>query len=76
MLEQFLMDRAKKSIKFAHLIFWYLIAGLDDNESIQMSQHKYPQTWEFLNKLVSLWDNQTMKLEFEATEEFKASTPK
>lgn len=33
-LKEFLLARANKSIKFAHLIFWYLLAGIDDSESI------------------------------------------
>jgi hypothetical protein len=34
MLENFLLEKAKQSIKFAHLIFWYIVAGLDDSVSI------------------------------------------
>ena len=34
LLEEFLMARAVKSVRFAHLIFWYLLAGIDDSESI------------------------------------------
>lgn len=33
-LKEFLLARANKSIKFAHLVFWYLLAGIDDSESI------------------------------------------
>lgn len=33
-LRQFLLNRAKKSVKFAHLVFWYLLAGIDDSESV------------------------------------------
>jgi hypothetical protein len=33
-LRQFLLNRSKKSLKFAHLVFWYLLAGIDDSESI------------------------------------------
>lgn len=52
MLEDFLLLKAKSSINFAHLLFWYIIAGLDDSESIQLSQHKNPQVWQFLKTLI------------------------
>lgn len=34
LLEEFLLEKAQKSIRFAHLLFWYIIAGLDDSVSI------------------------------------------
>lgn len=36
-LKEFLLARSKKSIKFAHLVFWYLLAGIDDSESVQLN---------------------------------------
>ena len=52
MLEKFLLSKAHSSIRFAHLLFWYIIAGLDDSESIQLSQYKRPQVWTFLRTLI------------------------
>ena len=37
LLKEFLLDRSRKSAQFAHLVFWNLMAGIDDSESIQMS---------------------------------------
>lgn len=45
LLEDFLLLKAKGSVNFAHLLFWYIIAGIDDSESIQLSQHKHPTVW-------------------------------
>ena len=53
LLKDFLLDRSRKSTQFAHLVFWYLMAGIDDSESIQMSQHNNCELWAFLNELVS-----------------------
>jgi len=53
LLKEFIIDRSRKSIKFAHLVFWYMIAGIDDSESIQMSQHKNKELWAFLETLLT-----------------------
>ena len=33
-LKHFLLDRSRKSTQFAHLVFWNLVASIDDSESI------------------------------------------
>jgi ATP-dependent Lon protease len=41
-------------MKFAHFVFWYLLAGIDDSESIQLNQHNNPDLWCFLRELIKL----------------------
>ena len=53
LLKDFLLDRSHKSTQFAHLVFWYLLAGIDDSESIQMTQYNKRELWAFLTELVS-----------------------
>lgn len=36
LLKDFLLYNSRKSMKFAHLVFWNLVAGIDDSESIQI----------------------------------------
>lgn len=38
-------------------MFWYLIAGIDDSESIQLNQHRNPELWDFLRTLTKLCDD-------------------
>ena len=40
-------------MQFAHLVFWYLMAGIDDSESIQMTQYNKRELWAFLTELLS-----------------------
>ena len=47
-LREFLLDCSVESLRFGHLVFWYLIASIDDSESIQMSQHNKKELWDFL----------------------------
>lgn len=56
-LRQFLLNRAKKSLKFAHLVFWYLLAGIDDSESVQLNQHRNPELWTFLKTLIQVCED-------------------
>lgn len=37
LLKEFLLERSHKSNQFAHKVFWYIVAAIDDSESIQMS---------------------------------------
>mmetsp|Transcript_24812 Transcript_24812/g.31009 ORF Transcript_24812/g.31009 Transcript_24812/m.31009 type:complete len:106 (-) Transcript_24812:986-1303(-) len=37
LLKEFLLERSRKSTQFAHMVFWYGVASIDDSESIQMS---------------------------------------
>ena len=53
LLKEFLLDRSRKSTQFAHLVFWNLMAGIDDSESIRMSQNNNQELWAFLGELVS-----------------------
>lgn len=76
MLEKFLLNKAKDSDRFAHLLFWYIIAGIDDSQSIQLSQHKNQETWAFLKLLIQTVESEKSKsaLPFEILqleEEFK-----
>ena len=54
LLKEFILERSAKSTQFAHLVFWYLIAGIDDSESIQMSQHNNKELWAFLKELLDI----------------------
>ena len=36
LLKDFLLYNSRKSMKFAHLVFWNLVAGIDDSDSIQI----------------------------------------
>ena len=47
LLKAFLLDQGRKSVQFAHLVFGYLLADIDDSESIQMSQHNNREQWAF-----------------------------
>lgn len=58
MLEKFVLNKASKSMKFAHLMFWYIVAGLDDNDSIQLSQHKNPKIWALLHRIINTWERE------------------
>ena len=63
MLKNFLLDRSRKSTQFAHLVFWYLMAGIDDSESIQMTQYNKRELWAFLTELLSSCEeNLTLQL--------------
>ena len=53
LLKDFLLDRSRKSTQFAHLVFWYLMAGIDDSESIQMAQNNKRELWAFLTQLLT-----------------------
>ncbi len=61
LLERFLLNKAKRSTKFAHLLYWYIIAGMDDSESIQLSQHKNPAVWKFLKTLIETVEQEILK---------------
>ena len=64
MLKNFLLDRSRKSTQFAHLVFWYLMAGIDDSESIQMTQYNKRELWAFLTELLSSCEeNLTLQLQ-------------
>lgn len=67
-----MLNNATKSIKFAHLVFWYIVAGLDSSESIQLSQHKHPKIWNIINNLINTWESQgaDMSEERKKEEEF------
>lgn len=49
-------------MQFAHKVFWYLVAAIDDSESIQMCQHNHREMWVFLEKLLSTCEGQTILL--------------
>ena len=34
LLKEFILERSRKSNQFAHKVFWYLVAAIDDSESI------------------------------------------
>jgi hypothetical protein len=47
-LKQFLLKKAKESLRFAHMMFWCILSSMDDTQSIQMSQHKKKELWDVL----------------------------
>mmetsp|Transcript_8530 Transcript_8530/g.13148 ORF Transcript_8530/g.13148 Transcript_8530/m.13148 type:complete len:117 (+) Transcript_8530:496-846(+) len=55
-LKNFLLQKSKESLRFSHLMFWCILASLDDTQSLQLSQHKNKEVWKVLNELVSSQD--------------------
>ena len=50
------MNKSRESLRFAHLMFWCILASMDDTQSIQMSQHKNKEVWEVLDMLMTSHD--------------------
>ena len=68
LLKEFLLERSNKSTQFAHMVFWYVVASIDDSESIQMSQHNNKEMWSFLEQLLITCEEQ---LTTQTNEQFK-----
>lgn len=47
-LKEWLLQKSRESLKFAHLMFWCILSSLDDAESMQMSQHRNKEVWDVL----------------------------
>lgn len=38
-LKEFLIQKSSESLRFAHLMFWSILAAMDDTMSLQLSRH-------------------------------------
>lgn len=71
-LKEWLLQKSRQSLKFAHLMFWCILASMDDSQSIQMSQHKNREVWDVLHQLISSHDVHDNSLEYQEDEFFQS----
>lgn len=71
-LKEWLLQKSRESLKFAHLMFWCILSSLDDAQSIQMSQHKNKEVWDVLRQLISSHDSHDNSLEYKEDEFFQS----